>query len=581
MTSTAGQASQSQVTDRESPVSPAPTRDPGPGARDSTWLALAGIVVLGGISGLAYYLGFVRPYLLEQYYRAPLQDLARISGHTGRSANEWALTWIVLFACYFLAFRLCPSGASSAVVSGQWPVVSRGQRTGHWPLTTDHYVGLFLICGFAAFFAINLIFMYPVGAADLFDQIFRARLTAHYNLNPFTTVPNSIVNDPLKAYVAWTGDPSPYGPMWELPAAGVSLLAGDSLWKNLVLFKLLVTVAYGISVALTYGILRRVRPDWALRGTLFFAWNPLVLFEVPGNGHNDALVVAFMLAGVYFFTLPRRVAVLPAIMAGALTKFVPALLLPAAAAAIWRDRVSGEEGRRQEAEGRGPLSAFCRFLGFAQFRPPAFATLAVGTVIAIGLGLVVYARFWTGTGSIGALGRQTLFTASLPKVVLDVLTYDLGMNTDDKIKTAQSLVRDVALALTAAVSLGWGLRILLRRNAHTGEERQALVDTTLVAFYEVIFFYLAFASLWFQPWYLMWLVALTAPVARFANANRTILFCIGGVANYFVWDFIWLWNRDDIRDNQISSALAIYTLPLLYTFYVLMKPKGEGLGVRG
>ena len=35
----------------------------------------------------------------------------------------------------------------------------------------DHYVGLFLICGFAAFFAINLIFMYPVGAADVFDQM--------------------------------------------------------------------------------------------------------------------------------------------------------------------------------------------------------------------------------------------------------------------------------------------------------------------------------------------------------------------------------------------------------------------------
>src|SRR2546423_8808619 len=99
MTSTVSQASQAQATGPESPVSPGPTQDPGLATRDSGgWLALAGIVVLGGISGIAYYLGFVRPYLLEQYYRAPLQDLARISGHTGRSANDWALTWIVLFA---------------------------------------------------------------------------------------------------------------------------------------------------------------------------------------------------------------------------------------------------------------------------------------------------------------------------------------------------------------------------------------------------------------------------------------------------------------------------------------------------
>ena len=103
--------------------------------------------------------------------------------------------------------------------------------------------------------------MYPVGAADIFDQIFRARLLAHYNLNPFTTLPNNIAGDPLQQYVAWRGDPSPYGPMWEALAAGVSKLAGDSLWRNLILFKLLVTAAYGISIALTYGILRAIKPD--------------------------------------------------------------------------------------------------------------------------------------------------------------------------------------------------------------------------------------------------------------------------------------------------------------------------------
>src|SRR5881409_3870552 len=117
----------------------------------------------------------------------------------------------------------------------------------------------------------------------------------------------------------------------------------------------------------------------------------------------------------------------------------------------------------------------------------------------------------------------------------------------------------MAHALTAAVSIAWAVYVLRGRNARTPEERQVLVGRTLVAFYEIIFFYLAFASLWFQPWYLVWLVALTAPVGRFTNANRTILFCIGGVANYFVWDFIWLWDEATIRDNQVTSALAIYT----------------------
>jgi len=250
------------------------------------WARLAALILLGGISGAAYYLGFVHPYLLSDYFATPLLDLAKISGYTAPSANRWGITWVVTFACYYLAFRLCPPGVG----------VGRAFRR----------VALLLICGWAAFFAINLIFMYPVGAADLFDQIFRARLAAHYGYNPFTTLPASLPGDPFQPYVAWQGDPSPYGPLWEALAAGTSLLGGNILWNNLILFKVLVTLAYGISVGLTYGILRAWRPDWALRGTLFFAWNPLVLFEVAGNGHNDAIVVMFMLAGVFALVLARR-----------------------------------------------------------------------------------------------------------------------------------------------------------------------------------------------------------------------------------------------------------------------------------
>ena len=53
---------------------------------------------LGGISAIAYYVGFVRPYRLETYYKLPLLDLAKINGHTAEAANLWALTWIVLAA---------------------------------------------------------------------------------------------------------------------------------------------------------------------------------------------------------------------------------------------------------------------------------------------------------------------------------------------------------------------------------------------------------------------------------------------------------------------------------------------------
>ncbi len=509
------------------------------------WLVLAAMVVLGGISGIAYYLGFTRPYLLAEYYDQPLRDLAKINGHTAPAANAWALTWIVLFACYYLAFRICP-GAQ---------YISRAFR----------WAALFVICGWAALFNIYQVFMYPVGAADIFDQIFRARLQAHYDLNPFTNFPQAFEDDPFRPYVAWQGEGSPYGPVWELLAGGTNFLAGESLWNNLIMFKLLVMLAYGVNVALTYGILRVIKPDWALRGTLFFAWNPLVIFEVAGNGHNDSVVVTFLLLAVYMFVLARRYAVIPALMAGALTKFVPIILVPVAAAAIFRDRIRKAEGRadteRKPSKKRGLLSNF-----------DALSVLAISGVIAAGLAVVLYARFWEGPQTVGALARQSLFTASIPKVILDTLTENFHIESGE----AQSLVRNVALGLVVLVTLALSLRILLKGNATTPYERQALISRTLSAFYEIIFVYLAFATLWFQPWYLMWLIALTAPVARLENAHRTILFCIGGVANYFVWDFLWLWNGTGIRDIQMTSALTVYTLPLLYTLYVWLKPLWAG-----
>jgi hypothetical protein len=536
------------------------------------WLLLSGLVLLGGFSSIAYFLGFARPYLLEQYYLKPLQDLAKINGATNSAANAWALAWVIAVACYFLAFRFCPAAEG---VSKLYKRLALG-----------------IIVGWAAIFSLTLLFMYPTGAADLFDQIFRARLTTQYGLNPFTTLPLSIEGDPLRPFVAWQGDPSPYGPVWELLAAGASwlatdVLAGDVLWNNLIVFKILVIAAYGGSIALVYATLRAWKPEWALRGTLFFAWNPLVLFEVAGNGHNDAVVAFFLLLAVYLFVKGWRWAILPALALGALTKFIPALLVPIAIAAIWRDRrtarsyalratVSPQTSERSDARSAEPRST-----------ADVLQTLAVGIGLSGGLAILLYAPFWVGPESIGALGRQTLFTASIPKVVLDWLVFQMGVAEP----LAQGIVRWGALALVGlavAVATLWVLlwrprvpddgaerRYELRASSHetTDGARSPLLARTLPAFYEIIFVYLAFATLWFQPWYLLWLVALTAPLASYTHSMRTLLFCVGAILHYFVWDFVWLWNRSPMREIQITDVLIVYTMPLFYTLYVLLRRK--------
>jgi hypothetical protein len=496
---------------------------------------LALLVVLGGASAVAYYLGFVKPYLMSEYYQQPLLDLAKINGASVPSANAWALTWIALFACYYIAFRLCP------------PVDASSKRF--------RRIGLGVVVGWAIVSSVTLVFMYPVGAADLFDYIFRGRMITEYGLNPFTNVPTAVSTDPLFPYIAWKSEPSHYGPLWEGLAAIGSLLGGSSLWNNMLVYKAIVIVANVANIGLTYAILRTVKPSWALKGALFYAWNPVVLFEVAGNGHHESLVATFMLLAVYCFVTMRRWAVVPSIVLGGLTKFVPLAMGLPAVAALWQDRVRRTPRRgdydAEEAD-RPPLA-----------NREVLTLLGINVLISGALTVVLYLPFWQGTRSIGALYMGPLFTASPAKVTVDWLVGSAGMEEG----LAQSLVRNVALGLVAIVMLVWSVRVFLRGPATTPYKRQALVTETLKAFYETMFAYLAFATFWFQPWYLIWLVALTAPLARYTYANRTLLFCIGGIGNYFVWDFVWLWDRTPVVNTQIMAAIVVYTLPLFYTLY--------------
>jgi hypothetical protein len=238
---------------------------------------------------------------------------------------------------------------------------------------------------------------------------------------------------------------------------------------------------------------------------------------------------------------------------GTLTKFVPVLLIPAAVAALWRDRT-----RNATAKGHPETRSASR----------PYPALVLGILISLGLAAAFYAPFWTGLDSITPRDRWTLFTASIPKVVLDSLVRDFGLGEGE----AEWYVRNAAYAIVALVALGLAVWVWRSRNAVTPEGRSALVGRILVAFYEITFVYLVVASLWFQPWYLLWLIGLTVPLAyRPQYVTRTLLFCVGGVLNYFVWDYVWLWNRTDFRTIQITSALAIYTLPVLYTLWVWLR----------
>jgi len=113
-----------------------------------------------------------------------------------------------------------------------------------------------------------------------------------------------------------------YPPAAELFFSAVGWVAPDSM--------LALKIALGIgeltALALLLGLLRaRKVPEGRL---VVYAWNPLLLVEVWGTAHLDALVLPAVIGATWAFMMGRRVLAAGLLAAGASIKMYPAALLP-------------------------------------------------------------------------------------------------------------------------------------------------------------------------------------------------------------------------------------------------------------
>jgi hypothetical protein len=204
--------------------------------------------------------------------------------------------------------------------------------------------GRVLAAGFAAAAAL-LLSAYPVGSKDVFLYAFTGKVWSTYGANPLATAPSAFPNDPWQPYtqVIWADQPSPYGPLFLWQARLLAVLSAERLFVAVWLHKLAATLAL---VALVVVARRMVGPQDSR--LLLLAWNPLLLFESAGNGHNDAFVAFLLVAAVWLHRSAGtgRTLLAPAALAlGVWTKWYALLFLPAFAVAARRER-GGREMRR-------------------------------------------------------------------------------------------------------------------------------------------------------------------------------------------------------------------------------------------
>lgn len=98
--------------------------------------------------------------------------------------------------------------------------------------------------------------------------------------------------------------------------------ASPTVWTQ----KLLFVLFDFLLIAVLLGLLaqRKRSPLWVL----VYAWNPLVVIEFSGSGHNDSLMLAFLFIGFWLYETGRSRTAAVGWGAAALSKFIPLVMVP-------------------------------------------------------------------------------------------------------------------------------------------------------------------------------------------------------------------------------------------------------------
>ena len=197
-------------------------------------------------------------------------------------------------------------------------------------------LALGVILAFNCLFSLSLLLQPYLASQDIFSYAFYARILAFYHHNPYVDVPRDFPFEPLFAAIFWKDQPSNYGPVWTYLSGVVALVAGQSVASTLFALKGLVALLALLGVPLVWSILGQVSPRDRLAGTVLYAWNPLLVIETSGNGHNDVVMAFFLLLAIWLHLRQRPGMAVAALVASALAKYVAILLLPLYVALLLR-----------------------------------------------------------------------------------------------------------------------------------------------------------------------------------------------------------------------------------------------------
>jgi alpha-1,6-mannosyltransferase len=469
------------------------------GTRRASRTAARSVVAIGVASGLLY----VAVVAAQTWIRKASSSGA--ASASGRYA-VFVIATLSMFALYGSLLHICAQGR----------LIGRRSRL--------------IALAFPVVFNAFLIWSPPSLSIDVLSYVSHGYIATVLEGNPLTEPSSIVAGTPLGPELARLGwrpvhPASPYGPFWtRIEAASVEAASG--VLPAVRLLKLVVTVASLGSALLIWRILGLVRPERRVLGTLAYLWNPVVVIEIAGEGHNDSVMVFFVLLALLLAIEGRGSGSLVAMSLGVLTKYLPLFLVPLQIAYLWRARRST-----------------------ARFAKQTIVGLAVSVVVT----LILFAGMWVGVDTWNGLraSARAGSTGSTPTMVAHVL--------------AQIWPSPTLTMITGSLALVLFL-------AYLGKVQASVTSTTslLSACAAVSVAYVLFASPAYWPWYVVMPVALLTLVPS-TSAVLLLVVISSGARLAAPLDMLYVQGITDRRIYFILTWLLGLGLPAVTAIILHLK----------
>ena len=403
----------------------------------SGWLGLSGMMA----SGVLIALSAARTNLLLPESVRPVPGW--LAGVFGRGVLDLGLGGLIavlglMFVSYTVAIRYAHQLSARAV--------------------------LFCVAGLLAL----VLLAPPLFSTDMFSYMAYGRIGALYGANPYVHGPSVFALDPVYPFIAarWVSTPTAYGPLF---TALSYLLAPLDVAASVLAYKAIAAISSLVILVVVWNG-ARLRGLDPVKAVALVGLNPVIIVFGVGGGHNDLLMLAILVTGVYVLLRQKGRTSGALIVTATAVKLTAGLLLPFAFA--------------ESARGRGGARSHRAVLG---------GVLAAG--LAGGFSFAVF-----GSGPLHLLDTlQDVQDQGGVNSVPGFLAMLLGLG---------SLNGVIGLVLNAGfvISVAW----LLRR-VWIGE-----LDWITAAGWATLALLLTAGLL--LPWYLGWLV----PLAALSNDRRLL-----------------------------------------------------------